>query len=99
MPMSTGASTKRISLVIPVYCEEEVIPEFHRRAKGALLSLGPRFTHEKIFVNDGSTDPALALLPELAAPDACPPSLDLCRHFRPPKGITARHRPAPGGAG
>ena len=45
----------RVSLAIPVYNEEEVVPELVRRTTAVLDSLegGP---HEVIFVDDGSSD-------------------------------------------
>ena len=42
-----------ISLVIPIFNEEENIRELHERSKKTLEKIGP---HEIIFVNDGSRD-------------------------------------------
>ena len=52
----------RVSVVIPVYNEEEVLPSLFARLYPALDGLGS--TYEVIFVNDGSRDRSAALLRE-----------------------------------
>ncbi len=52
-----GAPT--FSVVIPVFDEAEVLPEFHRRLSAVMDLLG---TWEAIYVNDGSRDASLRLL-------------------------------------
>ena len=49
-----------ISLVVPVYNEEEVLPALFARLYPALDALGR--SYELIFVNDGSRDHSAALL-------------------------------------
>ena len=51
-----------VSVVIPVYNEEEVLPALFARLYPALDALGVRY--EVIFVNDGSRDRSAALLSE-----------------------------------
>ena len=51
-----------ISVVIPVYNEEEVLPALFARLYPALDALGR--TYEVLFVNDGSRDRSTALLRE-----------------------------------
>ena len=51
-----------LSVVIPVYNEEEVLPALFARLYPALDALG--VTYEIVFVNDGSTDKSAALLRE-----------------------------------
>jgi undecaprenyl-phosphate 4-deoxy-4-formamido-L-arabinose transferase len=51
-----------ISLVIPVYNEEEVLPSLYARLYPALDALGR--SYEVIFVDDGSRDRSVALLRE-----------------------------------
>jgi undecaprenyl-phosphate 4-deoxy-4-formamido-L-arabinose transferase len=53
-------SGPRLSVVIPVYNEEEVLPALFARLYPALDALGT--TYEIIFVNDGSGDRSAALL-------------------------------------
>ncbi len=55
-------SNPRLSVVIPVYNEEEVLPALFARLYPALDRLGT--TYEIIFVNDGSADRSTALLRE-----------------------------------
>ena len=52
----------RVSVVIPVYNEEAVLPALFARLYPALDALGQ--TYEVIFVNDGSRDRSAALLRE-----------------------------------
>ncbi|MGD0542663.1 MAG: glycosyltransferase family 2 protein [Tepidisphaeraceae bacterium] len=51
-----------LSLVIPAYNEQEVIPELLRRVEGALRNSGKSF--EVILVDDGSTDETARMLRE-----------------------------------
>jgi dolichol-phosphate mannosyltransferase len=83
------AASRIISLVVPIYCEQESIDEFYRRAKAVLVALAPRLDHEIVFVNDGSTDRSLDLLRALAARDAHVRIVDLSRNFGHQKAITA----------
>jgi undecaprenyl-phosphate 4-deoxy-4-formamido-L-arabinose transferase len=55
-------ATPRLSVVIPVYNEEAVLPALFARLYPALDALG--VTYELIFVNDGSRDRSAALLRE-----------------------------------
>jgi glycosyltransferase involved in cell wall biosynthesis len=82
-------AARLVSLVVPVYCEQEVLGEFYRRAKAALVTLEPQFAHEIVFVNDGSTDRSLAILREFADRDPCVRIVDLSRNFGHQKAITA----------
>src|SRR5690242_1232741 len=55
----------RVSVVIPVYNEEENLPELAERVGAALARSGRDF--EVILVDDGSRDHSAAVLAELAA--------------------------------
>ena len=55
-------SAPRVSVVVPVYNEEQVLPALFARLYPALDALGS--TYEIVFVNDGSTDRSVALLRE-----------------------------------
>src|SRR6185369_4294359 len=52
----------RVSVVIPVYNEESVLPALFARLYPALDALG--CTYEVVFVNDGSRDTSAAMLRE-----------------------------------
>ena len=82
-------SPRLVSLVVPVYCEQEVLGEFYRRTKAVLVALPPDLAHEIVFVNDGSTDGSLAILRAMAERDPCVRILDLSRNFGHQKAITA----------
>lgn len=61
-------TTRRVTLALPVYNEEAVLPELLRRLT-AVLDAIPGGPHEIVFVNDGSRDRSQALLEEAAARD------------------------------
>lgn len=76
-----------LSVVVPAYNEEEVLPEFHRRLGAVLDGLG--VTSEVIYANDGSRDGTLALLEKLAAEDPRVAIVDLSRNFGKEIALTA----------
>jgi len=78
-----------LSLVVPVYCEEEIIPEFYRRAKEVLCELAPKCDHELVFVNDGSSDGSWEILKGLRDRDARVKLLNFSRNFGHQIAITA----------
>jgi polyisoprenyl-phosphate glycosyltransferase len=77
----------RLSLVLPVFNEEETIPELDRRLQAFLGSLG--VTWEVVFVNDGSKDRSLEMLRELARKDPRYRVLSFSRNFGHQIAITA----------
>src|SRR5579859_3894255 len=76
-----------LSLVLPIFNEEEVIPELHRRLQEFLRSLD--LAAEVVFVDDGSHDDSLALLRGLAAGESRYRILSLARNFGHQAAITA----------
>ncbi len=80
---------KTISIVVPVYYEEELIEEFYSRMRGVMDGLRPRYETELIFINDGSKDRSLELLVGLAKKDRRVRILDLSRNFGHQRAITA----------
>ncbi|MEB3187523.1 MAG: glycosyltransferase family 2 protein [bacterium] len=75
------------SIVVPIYNEEEVLPELYRRLTGAMDAQGE--TYELVFVNDGSRDRSLELLRGLADGDARLKVIDFARNFGHQAAITA----------
>ena len=61
-------AAERISLVIPVFNEEDVVPTLIGRLRDTLATL-PGGPHEVVFVDDGSTDGTLDRLAAAAAED------------------------------
>lgn len=68
-----------ISVVVPIYNEEELILRFHEAVAGALNSTGEDY--EVVYVNDGSKDTSLELLRELQVIDPNVVVVDLSRNF------------------
>jgi glycosyltransferase involved in cell wall biosynthesis len=63
-PVETAEHVPRVSVVVPVFNEEEVLPELQRRLDGALASLAGDY--EVVYVDDGSADGSAAMIDELA---------------------------------
>jgi glycosyltransferase involved in cell wall biosynthesis len=75
------------SLVLPVFNEEETIPELHRRLEGFLAQVGE--TWEVVFIDDGSKDRSLSMLRELAEREPRFKILSFGRNFGHQVAITA----------
>ncbi len=56
---------KKISVVVPMYYEEEIVGECYSELKGVLTSI-KNYDYEIVFVNDGSRDKTLELLEKIA---------------------------------
>lgn len=78
----------RVSVAIPVYNEETVIPELIARTV-AVLDAIPGSPHEIVFVDDGSSDHTLGLLEEACARDARLVALSLSRNFGHQAAVSA----------
>jgi dolichol-phosphate mannosyltransferase len=76
-----------LSVVVPLYNEEENLPELYRRLVQSLESAGQAF--ELVFVNDGSRDGTPALLQDLHARDARVVVVSLTRNFGHQAAISA----------
>ncbi len=76
-----------LSVVVPVYNEEDVLREFHARLARVLDPLP--MTAEIVYVNDGSSDGTLALLQALREADPRIAILDLSRNFGKELALTA----------
>jgi dolichol-phosphate mannosyltransferase len=68
-----------LSVVVPLYNEQENLPELHRRLTAALGELN--IAYELVFVNDGSRDAMPGMLDELAARDPHLTAVHLSRNF------------------
>lgn len=68
-----------LSVVVPVYNEQEVLPDFHAR----LISVFPALNIdiEIVYINDGSTDATLSILEDLYTKDPHVAIVDLSRNF------------------
>jgi len=68
-----------ISVVVPIYNEEEIIVRFHEALVSALN--GAHTSWEVVYVNDGSTDVSLEMLRELHAMDPRVVVVELSRNW------------------
>lgn len=75
------------SVIVPMYNEEEVIPETYRRLTKVMEGLDE--SYEIIFINDGSRDNTKAMLSELCKVDKRVKLIDFARNFGHQIAITA----------
>ena len=78
----------RLSVAIPVYNEESVLPELLRRL-GAVLDQIQGGPHEMVFVDDGSSDSTFRLLEKAAAADTRIIAISLSRNFGQQAALSA----------
>lgn len=79
---------KKISLVIPMYYEEEVAKECYEKVVEILKTL-TNYEYEIIFVNDGSRDKTSEILEEIAKKDKQVKVLSFSRNFGHQCAVTA----------
>jgi dolichol-phosphate mannosyltransferase len=79
--------TPDISVVVPLYNEEENVPELYRRLTASLKSLG--LTYELVFINDGSTDATAVLLRTAQQEDRRIVVIHLSRNFGHQAAVSA----------
>ena len=78
---------KKVSLVIPMYYEEEVAEECYERVVKNLKELKD-YDYEIIFVNDGSKDKTLEILEEIAEKDKKVKVISFSRNFGHQAAVT-----------
>ncbi len=87
---------KLISVIIPVFNEQEVLPLSYSRLTSAMQGIG--YPYELIFVDDGSRDGSLKLLREFSDTDQNVRVLSFSRNFGHQLAVTAGMDAAKGGA-
>lgn len=85
-----------LSIVIPLYNEQEMIPMMYERLKAILASLD--LSHELVLVDDGSRDATPDLMRRLAASDPAVTAVYLSRNFGKEAALTAGIEHAAGDA-
>lgn len=85
-----------VSVVVPIYNEEELILRFHEAVANALEPVGGEW--EVVYVNDGSTDSSLELLKGLQALDPHVVVVELSRNWGHMGAISAGLKTARGRA-
>ena len=78
----------KLSIVVPMYYEEEVADECYKRLKSVCDSL-EGYEYEFIFVNDGSKDKTLPILEKIASKDAKVKVISFSRNFGHQCAVTA----------
>ena len=75
-----------LSVVVPMYYEQEVVQECHRRITKVLSTMPD---YEIIYVNDGSRDQTLPLLKQIAAQDPRAHIISFSRNFGHQAAVSA----------
>lgn len=79
---------RKISIVVPMYYEEQVALECYKRLKNVLLKLID-YDYEIIFINDGSKDKTLNILSDIAKKDENVKIISFSRNFGHQCAVTA----------
>ncbi|XOZ33029.1 glycosyltransferase family 2 protein [Halomonadaceae bacterium KBTZ08] len=69
-----------VSIIVPVFNEEQVLDEFHQRLQSVLSSMHD-VSGQILYVNDGSVDGSLVVLKRLATTDPNAGFINLSRNF------------------
>jgi len=77
----------QLSVVVPLYNEEENLPVLYNRLNGVMAQLGVEY--EYVFVNDGSRDETMPAVRALAEKDAHVKFIDFSRNFGHQIAVTA----------
>lgn len=80
---------KIISIIVPIYNEQEIINEFYRRLKAVLDNDLSGYGYEIIYINDGSKDNSLELLLKLRSNDQNIKIINFSRNFGHQLAVTA----------
>ena len=78
---------KKLSVIVPMYYEEEVAYEFYNRLKNVVQKID--FNYEIIFINDGSKDNTLMILKSISNEDSNVRIIDFSRNFGHQVAVTA----------
>ena len=77
----------KLSVIVPIYNEEEVLPRSYERFKKALDALACRY--ELIYIDDGSADDSFIILEDICAKDERVKALRFSRNFGHQLAVTA----------
>ena len=89
---------KKISVVIPMYYEEEVADICYKRVVNNLKKLSDKYSYEIIFINDSSKDSTLKILKKIASNDDNVKIISFSRNFGHQAAVTAGIRNVTGDA-
>jgi len=96
IPEDPSAVDCTLSVIVPVYNEEAVLPAFHQRMLGAVEDITGGF--ELIYVDDGSSDGSVDVLKQMRAADPRVGILRLSRNFGKEQAVSAGLHRARGAA-
>lgn len=85
--MINEVKLKTLSIIIPIYNEEQILPELYKRLTESAQKITKDY--ELIFVNDGSKDSSINLIKELSLVDNCVKFIDFSRNFGHQIAVTA----------
>ncbi len=88
---------KKVSIIVPMYFEEDVVNECYKRLSSTLNNL-KEYYYEIVCVNDGSQDKTLDILEELAQNDDNLKVISFSRNFGHQAAVTAGLKYATGDA-
>ena len=88
---------KKISVVVPMYYEEEVAKECYTRLKNVLEKI-ENYNYEIIFINDGSKDKTIEIIKEIAEENKNVKIISFSRNFGHQCAVTAGLRYVTGDA-
>lgn len=88
---------KKISVIVPMYYEEEVAKECYLRLKNVLEKI-ENYNYEIIFINDGSKDKTLEILKDIARENKNVKIISFSRNFGHQCAVTAGLRYVTGDA-
>ena len=86
-PVTKGARSPEICVVVPLFNEEDNVLELHRRLERTLRSLN--VTYEILFIDDGSRDETAAILARLCETNPHVAAIHLSRNFGHQAAVTA----------
>ena len=95
-PVARHEASCTLSVVVPVFNEQEALPAFHRRLAAALTAVQGEW--EVVYVDDGSTDATQHVLRQLQAGDPAVGVARFSRNFGKEAAMTAGLRLARGAA-
>lgn len=72
---------KKVSILIPVYNEEKMLPLLEPEVKKLMDSQKNKYEWEVVFVNDGSKDNSLVIIKDICAKDERFHYVSLSRNF------------------
>lgn len=79
---------KKISVIIPMYYEEEVAEECYKRVSTVLYNLREKYEYEILFINDGSKDKTGEILESIANEDKRIKVITFSRNFGHQNAVT-----------